>query len=307
MKTIVKFLSLISLFFLGGCYTQLALRDYNKNYEEEYTYYDSREDTAYNEVKKEVNIYNYYGFYPNYRRYYWGYYPGFSITIDAYYYDPFWWDFYYPYYYPWWYYPYPYSYWVYKEYWYYHPYYWHYGYKHYGNIYKYRQTYTHLRNLDGGRNLELREGDNDYRTGRTNIIRGNSFSRPNDVDLSRTGVSRDRNNSGRLTKDVPTNSNAERKNETRDTKVRYPTEITRDRETRGSDNPERNRGESSNREKRGSGGDNSRTSSEPSYTPPRGDTHSSPSYNPPPRPSSGSGSSRGNDGGRSSGGDGRRR
>lgn len=309
MKLAIKILSLILLLNLGGCYTQLALRDYkNKDYEEEYTYED-QDDTTYSEDKKEVNIYNYYfdGFYPNYRRYYWGYYPGWSITIGAYYYDPFWWDFYYPYYYPWWYYPYSYNYWAYTDYWYYKPYYWYYSHSKPGGIYKYRETYTRLRNLNGGRSIETRERGNSYKTGRTRVMERNSSDRTIDVDLSRTSVSRDKSSSGTLLKGSPSNANTERKNEGRDTKVRYPTEITRDRGSRNSDNPERSVSGAENRERRNSGNDNSSSSQQPSYAPPRTESHSSPSYNPPPRQSSGSGATRGNDGGRSSGDGGRRR
>jgi len=304
MKTLVKILLLIPLLTLGGCYTQLALRD-SYDYDDEYTYQE-QEDTTYSENRGEVNIYNYYydGFYPRYRRYYWGYYPSWSITIGTYY-DPFWWDVYYPYV-PWWYYPYPYSYWAYYDNWYY-PNYWYYGYSHTG-VYKYRNTYTRLRDTDGGRSGDIRNRGDSYRNGRTTIIDSRSgVSKPVDVDLSRTGVSRTKDNSSGTLSKEGANTNVERKRERTGTRIKYPVEATRDREARER-NSDGSRGNSSERERSSSDNSSSGRSSQPSYTPPPSESRApAPSYNPPPRSSSGSGSTRGSDGGRSGGDGGRRR
>ena len=292
MKTLAKILLLIPLLTLGGCYTQLALRN-DYDYEDKYTYQE-QDDTTYN--RGEVNIYNYYydGFYPNYRRYYWGYYPRWSITIGTYY-DPFWWDIYYPYV-PWWYYPYSYNYWAYYDYWYY-PNYWHYGYSNSG-VYKYRNTYTRLRNTDGGRNVDIRDRGDSYRSGRSSIIDNRTgTTKPADVDLSRTGVSRTRDNTSGTFSKESANTNIERKRERSETRIKYPVEATRDRGTR-EQTGERSR-ENSSRD-RSADNNSSGRSSQPSYTPPPSESRApAPSYNPPPRSSSSSGSTRGSDGGRS--------
>lgn len=303
MKKYISLLALIPLFAFGGCYTQLALRsDYG--YNDDYTY-EEQEDTSYVEKRGEVNIYNYYYDGPYYRRYYWGYYPGWSITIGTYYYDPFWWDFYYPYYYPWWYYPYHYNYWVYTDYWYY-PHYWHHGYYSPG-VYKYRNTYTRLRNTDGGRSVDIRDRGSNYRSGRTSI--GNQNNNSEDVDLSRTGVSRNRdNNSGTLPKGSP-GTTVERKRDRNETRINYPVDATRDRGSRErTGGSERSRGSDSERSRVNKDRDNSSNSSQPSYSPPPSESRApAPSYNPPPRSSSGGQSTRGGDGGRSGGDSGRRR
>ena len=111
MKTIyIKILFvLFSGVFLAGCYTQVATRDRESSryseYEEqqEYTedenysgdeYSESYSDTTYSEDYDEVEINNYYlGGGPQYRRYYWGYYPSFSIGFGYNsWYDPWCWD-----------------------------------------------------------------------------------------------------------------------------------------------------------------------------------------------------------------------
>ena len=134
--------------FLGGCYTQVAMRDRDKdrNYaeqknnsayraEDQYeavsdtNYYLDNDSTYYDSDEDEGIANNYYfdGF-PYHRRYYSYYYPSFSVGIGfGNYYDPFWyptvWNdpYYYwswcatPYlYYP--YYPYAYSSWYYGDY-----------------------------------------------------------------------------------------------------------------------------------------------------------------------------------------------
>ncbi len=54
MKTLFKILLLIPLLTLGGCYTQLALRD-SHEYDDEYAY-EEQEDTTYSDNRGEVNI-----------------------------------------------------------------------------------------------------------------------------------------------------------------------------------------------------------------------------------------------------------
>ncbi len=301
MKNLLKISAFIPLITLGGCYTQLALKTDESYYQDSYSYED-QDDTTYTEERKEVNIYNYYFDGPYYRRYYWGYYPGWYITMGTYF-EPFWWDIYYPYV-PWWYYPYVYNYWIYNDYYWHYPHFWYYG--HYSpGIYKYRNIYTRLRNTDGGRNFDIYNRGDSYRSGRSNDNRIGS-GRSIDVDLSKSGVSRGRDNSGTLSKES-SNTKVERKRERNETRINYPVESTRDRtnrkSTRGTKTGSNN---TSERSRARSGGNNSDSKSQPVYTPPNESRAPASSYNPPSRPSSGS-SSRGSDGGRSGGGQGRRR
>ena len=117
-----------------------------------------------------INKY-YFGSYPTYRRYFWGYHPSVYIgfSFGNWYYDPFCWD---PFYYwNWcgssWYYPgYYYSY--YNPYYYYPHYNWGYGYNY--DKYKYRErtrdSYS-IRNNTGIRNSYVTRGDLTGRDSRT--------------------------------------------------------------------------------------------------------------------------------------------
>jgi hypothetical protein len=147
----LKFINVITFLiagiFLGGCYTQVATRDSDYEYERqssrEYDDYQSESDSEYyNEddyyyESDGAVINNYYlGSYPNYRRYFSSYYPTVSIGVS---FGTYWgWDpycyssFYYPWCYNSWYYPAYYSY-YYPGF--YYPRYYGYGYG-YGGYYK---------------------------------------------------------------------------------------------------------------------------------------------------------------------------
>jgi hypothetical protein len=154
MKTIyIRFsMIILSAFFLAGCYTQVAVREtdrsYSENYDDRYygdeEYYDEYSDTTYYEDSR-VEINNYYlGSGPMYRRYFWGgYYPSVYVGIgwgSSYFYDPWCYN-------PWWYgclvTPYPiYNPWFYGYggYYGYYPYYGYYGGGHYwSGISRYRE------------------------------------------------------------------------------------------------------------------------------------------------------------------------
>ncbi len=181
MKFYITSILLFIVVSFTGCYTQLAVRDrdykpsddyYDQPATENY-YYDEEDSTYYADEEyyyedespyrdgetsygSEGNNYYYddYGVRPNYRRYYWGYYPGSSIYIGYNYWD---WNHYYWDYWDWYYYPtfvyYP-SWWNYGYYWnsWYTPYY---GYNYYGynntTKYKYRTNNYATRNNGGGR------------------------------------------------------------------------------------------------------------------------------------------------------------
>lgn len=98
MKTLVKLLAVVPLLWLGGCYTQVALRDSGYGYQSyESENYQPQDSTGYYEQGDSSNNYNDYYYdngYPGYnRRFFWGYYPSYGFNL-GYYYDPFWYDWY---------------------------------------------------------------------------------------------------------------------------------------------------------------------------------------------------------------------
>jgi hypothetical protein len=300
MKTLLKIIIVITLFSLGGCYTQIALRDTSykdRDYREEvdeYAYEDQA-DTTYTE-----NEYEYDNYYNSYRRYLWSYYPSFGFGFGYSYYpeyyslfgwrNPFWYWGYDPWY--WWgYYPWRYNYG--------NDWYWNGGY-HFpgitnpGNV-KYRDIYARSRENDGqrGRNLGGRFGSGGDR-GRTNptISNAERSRTPREVDLGRARVSRD----GSRTKETV------RANKENPRSYKSPsTENT----TRNRDQGVRDSGRNSAPQTR----DREATRGRSESNPPQTRERTSPSYNPSPSysPGSSSGRSSGSDGGsRSSGSDGGR-
>lgn len=303
MKTLIKILILIPLLSLGGCYTQLALRDSgDRDYEDEYVYQEEAdslgEETYYDDD------------FPINRRYYWGYHPSveFYFGIGRYY-DPFWWDWYCctpGYYWPWSYYSPWYNYSRYNYWSYYNPWYYNYGNNfYYQSTYKYRNVYTRLRDNDGGRGTAGTIRDLRGSGTRSSIYTTRDRdNRGTDVDLSRTSVSRNRDNSkgnSTLSKNSPktneTNRTSGREVRTRDSgnrQDRNPAPSTKERDSSRGNNERGKRSEQPTSVNRGSENSGRNERPAPSYTPPREEPRSSPppSYNPPPRSSSEGNSSR---------------
>ncbi len=216
------FLFVLSLFF-AGCYTQVAVKEIasqkersDYSYEEEGNYdsanTDESDESAYSYTDDTDIVINkyYYGSYPFYRRYFWGYHPTIIIGIgwSSWYYDPFCYD---PFFYwnwcgTWWYYPtyYYYSYYPY----YYPPYYYHWGYWGYYDGYKYRErsrdVYS-IRNNSGLRNsfvtrdaltrTDSRSFNKESRTrdrSREITVDRNSTSRSREFDQQRVNREKDR-------------------------------------------------------------------------------------------------------------------
>lgn len=136
MKFFIKtsLILFISSIFLSGCYTQLAVKDYDRGYERDYeeevyseeqvydssNYYDESyeyqdegyyDDDGYYYDDPDVLVINDYDPFwrPYHRRYYTSYFPSASFYIGFTYYDSYWWDYYYSPYYVWypdpWFYP----------------------------------------------------------------------------------------------------------------------------------------------------------------------------------------------------------
>jgi hypothetical protein len=329
-KLYIKFLLLfLSGVFLAGCYTQIAVRDrdsgYYDSYEDEEEYYGDEysdySDTTYYEDYDKVEINNYYiGSGPLYRRYYWGYYPTFSIGFgynywyDPWCYDPWGWSNciigypYYPYYSPYHYYGYGY----YSYYGYYGGYYndgWYWS----GNKYRDRdrdlvsiRNNTGLRNSYGSRSTLSRTNNRDL----------NKPSVTSEVERNRTRVTSDRNRSTTVDKTRRETIDRTRRSGQNDTgrireekkrqeepRVSPPVkrnETRREgvRQNRSTDRREVNKGNTGRRETV----QKPRSSSPPqrTYSPPR--TNSSPPRSSPPSRSGGS-----SGGSRSSGSDRRTR
>jgi hypothetical protein len=102
-KYYVFLIFLVSLLFLGGCYTQVAMRDYqgqedNNNNDNYYSYDDSTNyDSSYSDNEYYGDSYPYMNDYyygsPYHHRYYWDYYPSYSFGVTfGNYYDPFCWN-----------------------------------------------------------------------------------------------------------------------------------------------------------------------------------------------------------------------
>ena len=308
MKLLTRLIVILPLLTLGGCYTQIALRDTgyrdhpvvseDNKYANEDAYTDS---TGNYESENYDSTGNYY---PSYRRYYGGYYPPYSLYM-GFGYDPFWYDWYgYNYMMPGYYSPWS---WYYSPYHFY-PYYYG-GYQYWGNgysspIYKYRSSaIARLRDNSGDRGSTIRGGG--Y-SGESGARSSGSYSTPSrgdrstDVDLGKVRVSRDGSNSTgtAVLKGSPNTNNTAGKN----TKVR-----TRERNnstTRSATPPKSKSNSTRGRSSTSSSGRSEKST--PSYTP-RSEPRSTSSYSPPPSSSSsrsstprseGSSSSRGSDGGR---------
>ncbi len=207
----ILFITPFVLLTFAGCYTQFATRDYQERiYSNEsgddYTRYgdESYDDTTYYEDdqsgydESETVIENnyYFGGYPTYRRYYWGYYP--SVSVGIYwghsYYDPFCWDpFYWSAWYPGWCSPFYYTpvYVSYYPWYYYYPGYYYSHWDNGGGIYRERNRDRYaLRNNDGLRNSFVSRG-NLTRTNDRSITGDSRGLR--DRDLLRDNKLRDRN------------------------------------------------------------------------------------------------------------------
>lgn len=174
MKKLNVIAVFISLLFLGGCYTQIALREPvserdeyvtdEEQYAEEPAEYDTlvaKDSDIYYDDYGNTHIMN-YGF-PSYRRYLWGYYPYYSNIYSDWYWDSYWGYLTPGYSWPnwWWYYG-----GYYGGYWpgYYGGYYGHYPYAggyYQPSEYKYRTYYPHSRDNDGGRGTGITDR---YRT-----------------------------------------------------------------------------------------------------------------------------------------------
>ena len=177
MRNLTKLVLFLIAISLGGCYTQLAVRDYdhdsgywNDNREDDSTYYDDStyaadDSSGYYDRGYNDGYDNYYDdpYYGNYRRYYWGYYPSSTFTVGVgSWYDPFWYTWNSCYLCPpdYWYYP-----WYNRGYWggyyggFYDPYSYYYPPYYYGDHYKYRtKPSTRLRgNSGGGRGVRSEE------------------------------------------------------------------------------------------------------------------------------------------------------
>lgn len=196
-----------STVFWAGCYTQLATKEINYTKDSNYGYYDQEESEdsslVYDEYERNydyddadivINKY-YFGGYPTYKRYFWGYHPSIYIGIGwNWYYDPFCYD---PFYYwnwcgSYWYYPgYYYSY--YNPY-YYYPYHnWGYGY--YKDNYQYpqrsRDSYG-IRNNDGLRNSFVSRGTLTSRDSRSLNKEVRNRERSKEILLDKNTASRNR-------------------------------------------------------------------------------------------------------------------
>lgn len=295
MKTLIKLLAVVPLLWLGGCYTQIAVRNtgygnggytngdgqYSQNdLNQDSTGYYNQDSTGY--YDQNNYDYNYYndGSYSGYRRFLWGYYPSYGFNL-GYYYDPFGYDGYgYS----------PYYYWGQGYYWsnYYYPNsLWGYYNNYWGNYmpytnYKYR-SYTALRPRgnegDRGSATRYRNSGGGGRSSAAGVgypTRDRNANTGLNVDLNNVRVSREANpgnNSGsRLSKETPRNNTSSRnaevrsrnRNERQDPQVR--------------DNPNRRSGESG----RATRGESSR----PSYSPPPRSERPAPSYTPRSEPSS---------------------
>ncbi|MFA5805666.1 MAG: hypothetical protein WC879_13595 [Melioribacteraceae bacterium] len=292
MKTLIRLLIVLPLLTLGGCYTQIAFRDYSpkdsryESQEDEYAYEDQADSNYYNENDYDYRYQDSYV--PGYRRFLGSYYPslGFSYGLgyNSYYYSLFGWDS-------------PYWYWRYNSIWNYGYYGYNYGYPYYWNNYnshwnnyagsnvKYRNNVnTRTRDNDGQRGRGVIGGSDRGRTG-TNYSTRDRTDRANDVDLSRVRVSRDANNRNDGTRvSSPRNDNPSK----RDVNTR-----TRER----SSNRESNSAQPATRERDASRG---RSESAQPATRERSERQA-PSYSPPPSFRSSEGS-RSSSSGSSSGG-----
>ena len=97
MKTLIRLLIVLPFLTLGGCYTQIAFRDYSpkdsryESEEDEYAYEDQADSNYYDDNSYD----NYYqgSYFPSYRRYLWNYYPSnhfsFGLGYYPYYYSLF--------------------------------------------------------------------------------------------------------------------------------------------------------------------------------------------------------------------------
>ncbi len=295
MKNLLKILLFGTLLVLGGCYTQVALRepsDWDRGYtqnDDEYGYYD--EDTT--NAQDSTGYYDdYYSspYYNPYRRYYFGYYPPSGFALSFGYYNPWYYD-----YYDWW--------WcgtclTWNPWWYSYGYYGYYPYNYYGYYdyypryypyYKLRNyTYTHLRDNDGGRGYRADFGTRNISGGGRNSssINSSNSGRPT-VDLSNTTVTRNGRDSNRNS-----NKDGQLQKSASSTPSRNSKPAVRQRAPRnsGSSRPaaRNNSGSRGNRSSsyyRPPRNESPRSSSPPAYVPkssPRtesGNTHSS--YSPP--------------------------
>lgn len=295
------------LFFFGGCYTQLAVRDrvaYEEerfdDYDESYDtsgYYDEYEEEYYEDGETVVNNYYVTGVYPSYRRYFWHYYPTYSVGVHfgSYYYSSFCMD---PFsYWSWCYSPWynPYYTW-YPGYWnpgyYYDPYYYGYGYGGgWANTTTYKERGNNLykiRNNDGLRGsaltrgtlsrrsdsrdeiLKTRGGNSDVK--RTLTREGTRTGRQNGTDIKRREVQEDVRKTLRGREEEVKSRTGERKNTTRDNKTNRPPQIRKKSPNEGSGNNGTYRGRTDQKKP-------------PKYSPPkRTDTEKKPrSYSPPKR------------------------
>ena len=313
LKLYIPFL--LASFLLTGCYTQLAMRDYDYQKDEEKVttredqYYDSYEDTSeyysdeetynneeyYEDETDEINNY-YYGSYPFHHRYYWGYYPSvsFGIHFGYSYYDPYYWDSYY--YWPW-----CGSYYYYPSYYtnYYYPGYYLpvFAYPYYGGhwssnhgVYRERtNTGLRLRNNDGLRSSYTTRGTltrgNDTRISKTSGIR-----QRDDINVknpTRTGVSDRTGNTGiRKMKNEPpiekrTKENNTVRNKTNNERKTPPVTIKKNNTNRNYDSNYKKPGNKSSTNRNKQTERKSGVKQEKKYSPPK--TYSPPqkTYNPP--------------------------
>ncbi|TSA28678.1 MAG: hypothetical protein D4R68_03640, partial [Ignavibacteriales bacterium] len=222
MKTLIRILIVLPLLTLGGCYTQIAFRDYSpkdSRYESDkdeyaYAYEDQADSTNYDDNSYDNLYQNSYS--SSYRRFLGSYYPslGFSFGLgyDPYYYSLFGWNN------PYWYLRYN-SIWNngYYGYNYGYPYYWNNynsNWNNYaGSIIKYRNNVsTRTRDNDGQRGRGGSGGSNPGRTS-TDYTTRDRTDRANEVDLGRVRVSRDANNTNNGTRvSSPKNNNPSTRN-----------------------------------------------------------------------------------------------
>src|SRR5690606_5536634 len=285
----IGFLILLAGIFFSGCYTQVAMRDYDRErygskQDEEYETYESENDTDYyaedydtdEEYYEEdgVTINNYYYGYPGYRRYFWSYYPSISIGVywGSYFYDPFYYgSFYYdPFYYNYWCVPIYYSYYPFYRF---HDYYWGYypGYYRgyyggYASIYKERSNDMYRVRNSGLRNgITSRNGITGRNTGslnRTTLTRDDNGristrDRNTEKEIIKRGSRDDEKNTrrGLDSRGGSENKNVVREKNSRDTKKIAPNENTRRKapeyiERRNKTERESIRKESGDKEKR---------------------------------------------------------
>jgi hypothetical protein len=215
MKTKYYYLILIvfiTAIFCAGCYTQVATSEDDMTKDQvDYAYQDQEElydssvvldDSNYGDDADIIINKYYYNQYPDYSRYYWGYYPSIYVgfSFGDWYYAPF---------YPWgwcgsyWYYP-SYCYPYYVPYYYpYNNYYW----NGYNDNYKYRERtadFYNLRNNSGLRNSFVSRGtltgnysrtlSKDTRTrndSRDVLLNRNTTSRTRNLDLGKTDTKKE--------------------------------------------------------------------------------------------------------------------